>query len=64
MGYTHITWRIVSKLKVSPFHRVNSPLEAPVINRRPSGVHYKVTLHNQISFYDHADHGIHGVVFP
>ena len=30
--------RIVSKLKVSPFQSVNSPLEAPVISRRPSGV--------------------------
>lgn len=37
------TWRMVSKLKVSPFQRVNSPLDAPVINRRPSGVHWKFT---------------------
>ena len=33
------TCKMVSKLKVSPFHRVNSPLEAPVTRRRPSGVH-------------------------
>lgn len=32
---------MVSKLKVSPFHRVNSPLEAPVTRRRPSGVHWR-----------------------
>lgn len=30
---------MVSKLKVSPFHKVNSPLEAPVTNLLPSGVH-------------------------
>lgn len=33
------TCNIVSKLNVSPFHRVNSPLDAPVTRRRPSGVH-------------------------
>lgn len=33
------TCKMVSKLKVSPFHSVNSPLEAPVTRRRPSGVH-------------------------
>lgn len=32
---------IVSKLKVKPFHKVNSPLEAPVNSRFPSGVHFK-----------------------
>lgn len=32
---------MVSKLKVKPFQSVNSPLDAPVINRRPSGVHLK-----------------------
>lgn len=32
------TCRIVSKLKVRPFHKVNSPLDAPVTRRRPSGV--------------------------
>lgn len=32
---------MVSKLKVRPFHRVNSPLEAPVTRRRPSGVHWR-----------------------
>lgn len=30
---------IVSKLNADPFHKVNSPEELPVINRRPSGVH-------------------------
>lgn len=30
---------MVSKLNVSPFHKVNSPLEEPVSSRRPSGVH-------------------------
>lgn len=29
---------MVSKLKVSPFQRVNSPLDEPVTNLRPSGV--------------------------
>lgn len=29
---------MVSKLKVRPFHNVNSPLEAPVTSRLPSGV--------------------------
>ena len=33
-------WRIVSKLNVSPFHNVNSPLVDPVKTRRHSGVHY------------------------
>lgn len=32
-------WTIVSKLKVSPFHNVNSPEVEPVSSRRPSGVH-------------------------
>lgn len=35
-----VTCNMVSKLKVSPFHKVNSPLEAPVTNRLPSGVHW------------------------
>lgn len=35
------TCKMVSKLKVSPFHKVNSPLEAPVTSRLPSGVHYE-----------------------
>ncbi len=34
-----LTWRMVSKLNVSPFHNVNSPLDAPVTSLRPSGVH-------------------------
>jgi hypothetical protein len=37
----NVTCNIVSKLKVSPFHRVNSPLEAPVTNLLPSGVHWR-----------------------
>lgn len=35
---------IVSKLKVRPFQRVNSPLVDPVNTRRPSGVHYNVII--------------------
>lgn len=35
------TCKIVSKLNVKPFHNVNSPLEVPVMSRRPSGVHAK-----------------------
>ena len=40
IALTGLSWacKIVSKLKVSPFHRVNSPLEAPVISLLPSGV--------------------------
>lgn len=34
------TWRIVSKLNVSPFHKVNSPLVDPVKIRLASGVNY------------------------
>jgi hypothetical protein len=30
---------MVSKLKVKPFHKVNSPLVDPVSTLRPSGVH-------------------------
>merc|ERR1740137_97250 len=40
--------RMVSKLKVSPFHRVNSPLEAPVIRRRPSGVQDRQKMGHRI----------------
>ena len=39
-----ITCKIVSKLKVSPFHSVNSPEEAPVTRRRPSGVQAKQNM--------------------
>ena len=35
---TNVTWMIVSKLNCVPFHRVNSPLWVPVMQRRPSGV--------------------------
>lgn len=35
--------KIVSKLNVRPFHNVNSPLDEPVMRRRPSGVHYILT---------------------
>lgn len=54
------TCRIVSKLNVRPFHSVNSPLEAPVTNLLPSGVHcnkqkwpwHAISLHYQhIKFY-------------
>ena len=39
-----ITCKIVSKLNVKPFQSVNSPLDEPVINLLPSGVHYKNKL--------------------
>jgi hypothetical protein len=41
MARMAVSWacRIVSKLKVVPFQRVNSPVEAPVRIRLPSGVH-------------------------
>uniref|UniRef100_A0A1I7WWZ4 Uncharacterized protein n=1 Tax=Heterorhabditis bacteriophora TaxID=37862 RepID=A0A1I7WWZ4_HETBA len=35
----HSTCNIVSKLNAVPFQRVNSPVDAPVIKRLPSGVH-------------------------
>ena len=35
---------MVSKLKVRPFHKVNSPLDAPVINLLPSGVQASVNI--------------------
>ena len=34
-----LTCIIDSKLKLTPFHNVNSPLAAPVTSRRPSGTH-------------------------
>lgn len=34
----NLTCKMVSKLNVNPFQRVNSPDEAPVTNLRPSGV--------------------------
>ena len=40
--------RMVSKLKVSPFQRVNSPLDAPVISLRPSGVQARVKTGHRI----------------
>lgn len=40
------TCKMVSKLNVSPFHRVNSPLEAPVTRRRPSGVHWRKQINS------------------
>lgn len=44
------TCRIVSKLKVKPFQSVNSPELAPVISRRPSGVHASVKIGQRILF--------------
>jgi hypothetical protein len=41
---------MVSKLNVRPFQRVNSPELAPVINRRPSGVHANVKMGQRILF--------------
>lgn len=43
---------MVSKLKVSPFHKVNSPLEAPVTNRLPSGVHLTTNTGHLTLFVD------------
>jgi len=37
-----LTWRIVSKLNVNPFHNVNSPLVDPVKIRLASGVNFSV----------------------
>lgn len=44
---------MVSKLKVNPFHNVNSPVEAPVTRRRPSGVHFEDqrTKHVEVKQY-------------
>ena len=39
---------MVSKLKVRPFHKVNSPDDAPVISLRPSGVHASVNIGHRI----------------
>lgn len=39
---------MVSKLNVKPFQRVNSPELAPVIKRRPSGVHASVKIGQRI----------------
>lgn len=44
------TCKIVSKLNVSPFHRVNSPLDAPVTSRLPSGVHAIQKIGHRILF--------------
>lgn len=44
------TCRIVSKLNVRPFHNVNSPLEAPVTRRLPSGVQAIQKIGHRILF--------------
>lgn len=41
---------MVSKLKVKPFHSVNSPELAPVTKRLPSGVHANVNIGQRILF--------------
>lgn len=41
---------MVSKLKVNPFHNVNSPELAPVTKRRPSGVQASVKIGHLILF--------------
>jgi len=46
--FVGFTCRIVSKLNVSPFHNVNSPLEAPVIRRLPSGVQVRQNTGHRI----------------
>jgi hypothetical protein len=43
---------MVSKLKVKPFHNVNSPEDAPVIKRLPSGVHAIVFIGHRTLFVD------------
>lgn len=43
-----LTCKIVSKLNVNPFHSVNSPDDAPVTKRRPSGVHASVKIGHRI----------------
>lgn len=43
-----LTCRIVSKLKVKPFQRVNSPELAPVTKRLPSGVQANVKIGQRI----------------
>jgi hypothetical protein len=43
----------VSKLNDIPFHNVNSPEVDPVINRRPSGVHYVYWLDIIILAYNY-----------
>lgn len=45
-----LTCKIVSKLNVSPFHSVNSPDDAPVTRRLPSGVHANVNMGHRILF--------------
>lgn len=44
------TCKIVSKLNVKPFHNVNSPELAPVINLLPSGVQATVNTGHLILF--------------
>lgn len=48
--HERLTCRIVSKLKVNPFQRVNSPELAPVTSLLPSGVHAKVKIGQRILF--------------
>lgn len=44
--------KMVSKLKVSPFHRVNSPEEDPVSSRRVDGIHLTTLTGVRILFVD------------
>ena len=54
------TCKMVSKLNVKPFHRVNSPLDAPVMRRLPSGVHCKNELEvNKLKFNFHFTIDLH-----
>lgn len=43
---------MVSKLNVNPFQRVNSPDEAPVTSRLPSGVHRTQKIGHRILFVE------------
>ncbi|KAH9412846.1 hypothetical protein DERP_009828 [Dermatophagoides pteronyssinus] len=49
---SHSSIPFVSKLNVKPFQRVNSPLDDPVIKRRPSGVHRTQNIGQRILFVD------------
>mmetsp|Transcript_67507 Transcript_67507/g.213652 ORF Transcript_67507/g.213652 Transcript_67507/m.213652 type:complete len:243 (-) Transcript_67507:141-869(-) len=47
---TSCACRMVSKLKLIPFHSVNSPDWHPVMSRRPSGVHTTALMLQRILF--------------
>ena len=47
-----VTCSIVSKLNVKPFQSVNSPLDAPVTKRLPSGVQHTQNIGHLILFVE------------